>query len=84
MRCTDPASKPNQLALRLCTIGPTECSHAHKSPGKPHFGQIWATFGNLALGKMYLGCVTALLTYGDPCVTVTEPYISPCAYSTVC
>jgi len=30
---------------------------------------------------MYLGCVTALLMHGDPCVTVTEPYISPCAYS---
>jgi hypothetical protein len=30
---------------------------------------------------MYLGCVAALLMHGDPCVTVTEPYISPCAYS---
>jgi hypothetical protein len=36
----------------------------------------------LALEKMYIGCVTALLTYGYPRVTVTLPYISPCAYST--
>jgi hypothetical protein len=31
---------------------------------------------------MYVGCVTALLMYEDPCVTVTWPYISSCAYST--
>jgi hypothetical protein len=42
---------------------------------------MWATFEKLALQNMVFGCVTALLMYGDPCVTVTEPYISPCAYS---
>jgi hypothetical protein len=31
---------------------------------------------------MYLECVTALLMYGDPCVTVTQPYMSLCAYRT--
>jgi hypothetical protein len=57
-------------------------THAHKSPEKPDFGRVWTTSEKLALQNMYLGCVTALLMYGDPCVTVTHPYISPCAYST--
>jgi hypothetical protein len=39
---------------------------------------MWATFEKLALKNMFFGCATALLMYGDPCVTVTEPYISPC------
>jgi len=42
---------------------------------------MWATSEKLALQNMVFGCVTALPMYGDPCVTVTEPYISPCAYS---
>jgi hypothetical protein len=46
-----------------------------KPPEKPDFGSIWAAFVKLAVQNMHFGCVTALLMYGDPCVTVTEPYI---------
>jgi len=53
-----------------------------KPPEKPDFGPIWAAFVKLAVQNMHLGCVTALLMYRDPCVSVTKPYISPCAYST--
>ena len=38
-------------------------------------------FEELALKNMYLGCFNAILKYEDPCVSVTWPYISSCAYS---
>jgi hypothetical protein len=80
-RCTDPASEPNQLALRLCTFGPTERYSRAQILRKARFWADLGDLGELAFQNMYLGCVTALLMYGDPCVTVTWPYISSCANS---
>ena len=42
----------NHLALRSCTFGPTERTHAHRFPEKPDSGLNWATFERLALGGL--------------------------------
>jgi hypothetical protein len=42
MGCTDPAPEPNQLALRLCTFGPTMRDSSTQIPRKARF---WADLG---------------------------------------
>jgi hypothetical protein len=82
VRYMDSALEPTyQFTRRLCKFGPTEPYSCTQIPRKAKFWADLGDFRKLALENMYFGCYTALLIYGDPRVTVTEPYISPCAYS---
>jgi len=61
MRCTDPAPEPNQLALRICTFGPTKRYSCTQIPGKARF---WADLGGFC--KCILGALPRYLCTETP------------------